>query len=879
MNETALQIAQALFARGWSPLPVPHKSKNPGFKNWQNFNVTSETLANHFNGRAQNIGVLLGDKSHNLIDVDLDSPEAVRLAPYLLPATNAIFGRAGSRSSHRLYYVATQTRKFLDSTATKSGAEHERAVLVEVRSSGMQTLFPGSTHPSGERIEWEQSGEPTYIEAMEFESCVSRLAAGALLARYWCEGKRHELSLALAGALLRASWTVDETKRFIEAVCHAAGDEEARGRVQNVETTAAKIKEGAAATGWNTLKQFIDERIVRQVRDWLGVRETSSGANEKSTHKQSTSETIEVHGYTIIEDGFAFKKATRDGVSIVRLCNFTAFVTNDSTEDDGAEARRVYEVRGRLAGSDEHQTISISADDFAAMKWVDKLLGASATIYAGRGEHVRCAVKLLSKEITAARVFTHTGWRRVGEEWFYLHGGGAIGASGNRTDIAVRLPASLDALTLVCAAQEQDLIYAVRHHLNALAVAPSSITFPLFGGVWAAILGDCDFALHLAGESGAGKSELAAIAQAHFGAGFDREHLPAAWASTANSLERLAHAAKDALLVVDDFAPTGSATDAARLHREADRLIRAQGNHAGRLRLRSDSSFNSARAPRGLILSTGEDVPHGQSLRARLLVLEVARANKGQHNAIDFAALTECQKHAREGVYANVTATFVRWLAARYETVPEQSSTTISALRAEFAARHGEAHKRYATTAAKLIRAWNIFLDFALETKAINDHEREELSRQVWEAISQAANAQEQQQTSQDAAARFVELIAAALSTGLAHLADCSSGGQPTLNHEAYGWRDCLPQGKRIGWTDGDDIFLQPDMAYATANELGGKAGGGISVTPTTLWKRLNERGWLRREQSQDSLQRRVTVERKRTRVIALSSDFFTQNT
>lgn len=103
MNETALQIAQGLFARGWSPLPVPYKSKNPGFANWQNFSVTSETLVNHFNGRAQNIGVLLGDKSNDLTDVDLDSPEAVRLAPYLLPETNAIFGRASSRVSHRLY--------------------------------------------------------------------------------------------------------------------------------------------------------------------------------------------------------------------------------------------------------------------------------------------------------------------------------------------------------------------------------------------------------------------------------------------------------------------------------------------------------------------------------------------------------------------------------------------------------------------------------------------------------------------------------------------------------------------------------------------------------------------------------------------------------
>ena len=61
-----------------------------------------------------------------------------------------------------------------------------------------------------------------------------------------------------------------------------------------------------------------------------------------------------------------------------------------------------------------------------------------------------------------------------------------------------------------------------------------------------------------------------------------------------------------------------------RYHKEADRLFRGQGNHAGRQRMRADGSLRPAKPPRGLILSTGEDVPRGQSLRARLLVLEVS---------------------------------------------------------------------------------------------------------------------------------------------------------------------------------------------------------------------------------------------------------------
>ena len=41
------------------------------------------------------------------------------------------------------------------------------------------------------------------------------------------------------------------------------------------------------------------------------------------------------------------------------------------------------------------------------------------------------------------------------------------------------------------------------------------------------------------------KTELAALAQQHYGAGLDARHLPGSWSSMGNSLEALAFAAKD----------------------------------------------------------------------------------------------------------------------------------------------------------------------------------------------------------------------------------------------------------------------------------------------------------------------------------------------
>jgi Bifunctional DNA primase/polymerase, N-terminal len=107
-------IARGYTKRGWSPIPVPADEKNPAMKGWQQLRITEANLNKHFNGARLNIGVLLGEPSGGLIDLDLDCDEAVKLAPKFLPDT-ATFGREHNPASHRLYrcaYTLPETRKF-----------------------------------------------------------------------------------------------------------------------------------------------------------------------------------------------------------------------------------------------------------------------------------------------------------------------------------------------------------------------------------------------------------------------------------------------------------------------------------------------------------------------------------------------------------------------------------------------------------------------------------------------------------------------------------------------------------------------------------------------------------------------------------------------
>ena len=159
----------------------------------------------------------------------------------------------------------------------------------------------------------------------------------------------------------------------------------------------------------------------------------------------------------------------------------------------------------------------------------------------------------------------------------YLHGGGAIGATGLRTDVETELGNELERFTLPAPGDP-------RASLQLLDLASLEITAPVLALTYRAPLGPSDITGHLAGPTGVFKSELAALAQQHFAPGMDARHL-VGWHSTGNSLEAMAFAAKDSLLVIDDYAPGGTASDVQRLQREAARLIRAQGNRAGRSRL------------------------------------------------------------------------------------------------------------------------------------------------------------------------------------------------------------------------------------------------------------------------------------------------------
>jgi hypothetical protein len=223
-------------------------------------------------------------------------------------------------------------------------------------------------------------------------------------------------------------------------------------------------------------------------------------------------------------------------------------------------------------------------------------------------------------------------------------------------------------------------------------------------------------------------------------------------------------------------------------------------------------------------------------------------------------------------------AGFLRWLAPRYEEVRHRLSQEHAEFRDRAAG--GAGHARTPGIVADLALGLRYFLDFAVDVGAVTPAEREELARRGWQALSEAAEQQVAEIAGQDPATRFLQLVAAAIASGRVHLTDRE--GRPPRDPEQWGWRgkertyrgeggcpetgaDFTPQGRQIGWVAGEDIYLEPEAAYAEVQRLAEDQGEPLPVTQRQLHKRLNERGHVASAERGKLTNRRTLQGRERT--------------
>lgn len=196
---------------------------------------------------------------------------------------------------------------------------------------------------------------------------------------------------------------------------------------------------------------------------------------------------------------------------------------------------------------------------------------------------------------------------------------------------------------------------------------------------------------------------------------------------------------------------------------------------------------------------------------------------------------------------------YVNWMASRYDDIRSAMPAELRALR-DRASESGQ-HRRTPDIVANLAYGFNVFLAFALDVGAITDAERETLRAHAWTALGKVAQAQSDHHTAADPVHRFIELLRTAIASGHAHIAFRDGSIPPPF--DAWGWRErissngdsetkeIIPRGDLVGWTSGEDLFLDPNAAYRVAQEVASSTGDSLSIGPRTIAKRMHERGLL----------------------------------
>jgi hypothetical protein len=263
-TENRRRAAAGLIRRGVSVIPVPAGEKNPGRPGWEALRITEEEIPDYWTN-GQNVGVLCGEPSGWRVDVDLDACEAVKIAFRFLPAT-LTSGRLMRPHSH-CWYVAPRAESC-------DWKDLDGQKLVELRSTGRQTLVAPSTHPDGDEYVWHPGIEMAEITAAELRESCRELATAALIARHVPpQGSRHDFAMAVAGFVLRdSSMGTDLALRTLKAAWHAAGAE-SREAIRDLEgiisDTEENLEAGEPVVGGPTLEEYAPG-IVRLLCRWWG---------------------------------------------------------------------------------------------------------------------------------------------------------------------------------------------------------------------------------------------------------------------------------------------------------------------------------------------------------------------------------------------------------------------------------------------------------------------------------------------------------------------------------------------------------------------------------------------------------------------------------
>jgi hypothetical protein len=113
-------------------------------------------------------------------------------------------------------------------------------------------------------------------------------------------------------------------------------------------------------------------------------------------------------------------------------------------------------------------------EQFGDMRWPGLYWGMKAAIRPSKESELKfCLQKMSQSGIPESSVYTFLGWKKINDNWIYLHARGAIGED----NIEIELPTKLQNYRLPNTVS--DLNLAVKTAIKLLEIGPAKIMYPM----------------------------------------------------------------------------------------------------------------------------------------------------------------------------------------------------------------------------------------------------------------------------------------------------------------------------------------------------------------------------------------------------------------
>lgn len=582
---------------------------------------------------------------------------------------------------------------------------------------------------------------------------------------------------------------------------------------------------------------------------------------ETSAYKKHSENIFSGTAYSWDGEGFYVQKDS----GVKRLGNFYLKVNKEIVKDNGTTVDKFYELepitqRAKLAPR------MVSSKNINNLNFITDFWGLilrPAIIY-NIDKLYLDSLRAQYENIPCMTIYSHTGWRKIGDKWVFLHSEGAIGCEdgkdedekyedkkdkndkseentkniGAKNEIFVELEPKLSRYCLNTSSEMEFNLEVIYKLFN---LSKSNVIYPLIGFMFLTPLNEFlrqkgiepSFILYLLGETGCKKSTIAALFMSFFG-DFNNKGLPSSFKDTANSLEKQGALLKDTVTVIDDFHPTASSKEASLMNATAQKLVRMYGDRTGKARLSSNCDFKLAYIPKGNAMCTGEDLPNiGQSGLGRLFIVELEK------DSMDLEILSYLQENTAHLTY--FMKKYIQWLAKKvnnsgnFNNFIEELYKKFIELRDSISLEG--IHGRIIETIAHLQIGIDMFCEFIWDFAKQSSREIMTMHRTSVTELKRLAETQVKIMMSSDPAEIFTSAIKTLLDTKEFRT---EKTNQDLTISEIRGLNETI-----IGYFDDDYYYFIFEKAFSEVSEFCRKQGEKFPLTKVTLLKTLRKKNYI----------------------------------